>query len=177
MHVNFVYRRDIAKPENRMLQIDGARICYRNFAGRADQFNAPGKRNFCLIIDDEEIKQALVEDVNQFGTGWNVKIRPPREEGDIPFMYLKVNVAYGERSNPAVYLKSGNATNRLSESELGILDEIRIASVDLDIRPFDGETRTGPFRSAYLQAIWVTQDLTGDRFASRMVADEEPMPF
>lgn len=177
MHVNFVYRRDIAKPENRMLQIDGARICYRNFEGRADQFNAAGKRNFCLIIDDEEIAEALREDVNQFGTGWNVKIKPPRVEGEDPLVYMKVNVAYGERSAPSVYLKSGNATNRLSESEIAILDDIRIASVDLDIRPFDGETRTGPFRSAYLQAIWVTQDLTGDRFASRYAAMSDDEPF
>ena len=182
MNVNFVYRYDNPKPENRMLQIDKARICFRNFAGRGDQFNAPGKRNFCLVIDDEEIAQALARDLNEYGVGWNVKIRPPREEGDIPFMYLKVNVAFGERSAPAVYLKSGRATNQLSESEIGMLDDIRIASVDLDIRPFDGETRGGPFRSAYLQSIWVTQDLSGDRFASRYAemnddGRDEPLPF
>ena len=149
-----------------ILQIDNARVTFRNFAGRGDRYNAPGKRNFAIIIEDEATKDLLVNDVNEFGVGWNVKIKPPREEGDTPFMFLKVNLKFNDRG-PAIYLKSGKAMNRISEEEVGMLDDIDIASVDLDIRPYDDETASGPFRSAYLQSMCVTQDLSRDRFAQR----------
>ena len=37
------------------------------------------------------------------------------------------------------------------------MGKIHIACVDLDIRPYDGESTYGPFRSAYLQAMYVQQ--------------------
>lgn len=152
-----------------VIQIDGAQICYRNFEGRGDKFNREGSRNFAVIIDDEEIKDALVNDLNEYGVGWNVKIKPPREEGDDAFMYLKVNVKFNSRG-PKVYLVSGNADPvELDEESVACLDDMDIASVDLDIRPYDDVARGEPFRAAYLQAIWVTQAI--DRFAARFRQD------
>ena len=37
--------------------------------------------------------------------------------------------------------------------------DIDISCVDLDIRPYDGESTYGPFRSAYLQTMYVTQEI------------------
>ena len=164
MHLEFIpMGRD---GEKNLLRIDGARITFRNFEGRGDKFNAPGKRNFAVIIEDDEIKDALLEDKNEYGTAWNVKIKPPREDGDDPFMFLKVNVKFNERG-PAIYLQTGNVMNRLDEDSIGMLDQIPIAYVDLDIRPYDDESASGPFRAAYLQSMKVVQDLSGDRFASQ----------
>ena len=69
-----------------ILQIDGARIIFRNFSGAATQYNREGERNFSLVIEDENVANALIEE------GWNVKIKAPREEGDIPFMHLPIKV-------------------------------------------------------------------------------------
>ena len=144
-----------------ILQIDDARIIYRNFAGRGDKYNREGDRNFAVVIPDEDMANDLTK------LGWNVKIKPPREDGDTPFMFLPVKVKFNDRG-PNVYLKTGNIQNRLDEESVGLLDNIDIISVDLDIRPYDWIVQEGTpneksGRSAYLQSIRVIQDV--DRFA------------
>ena len=144
-------------PRN-ILQIDDARIIFRNFSGRPDKYNREGDRNFALVIPSQEIADALLDDKNEFGVAWKVKIREPREEGDAPFMYLPVNVKFNDRG-PKVVLISGDRKTTLDEESVSILDDIDIACVDMDIRPYDGESTYGPFRSAYLQAMYVTQEV------------------
>lgn len=158
-------------PKN-ILQIDDARICFRNFRGEESMYNAKGNRSFSLVIPNEEIADALMNDKNEFGVGWNVKIKAPREEGEAPFIHLPVKVKYTDRSQPRVYLISGKNRIELDEETIGMLDDIDIRSVDLDIRPYDGEGRFGPHRTAYLQSIYVTQEV--DRFAARFAEEEYP---
>lgn len=154
-----------------VLQIDDARIIFRNFRGEGGKFNKEGDRNFALVIPDQEMAEALQNDTNQYGAGWNVKIKPPREDGDEPFIYLPVKVKFNSRG-PIVYLQSGRNRVKLDEESIDMLDEIDIASVDLDIRPYDDEINGRPFRAAYLQSMCVTQDV--DRFAARFAAEEYP---
>ena len=146
-----------------ILQIDDARIIYRNFAGRGDKYNREGDRNFAVLIPDEEIADELTR------RGWNVKVKPPREEGDTPFMYLPVKVKFSDRG-PSVYLRTGRVQNRLEEEDIGRLDRIDIIGVDLDIRPYDWEVNGKTGRTAYLQSICVTQDV--DRFAEGIYPEE-----
>lgn len=155
-----------------VLQIDDARICFRNFRGEASLYNNEGARGFSLVIPNEEMAEELMNDKNRFGVGWNVKIRAPREEGEAPFIHLPVKVKYTDRSRPRVYLITGDKRNELDEETIGMLDDIDIASVDLDIRPYDGEGRFGAHRTAYLQAMYVTQEI--DRFAARFAEEESP---
>lgn len=154
-----------------VLQIDDARIIFRNFRGEGGKFNKEGDRNFALIIPNEEMVEALQNDVNKFGVGWNVKIKPPREEGDEPFMYLSVKVKFNDRG-PIIYLQSGKNRVKLDEESVSILDEIDIASVDLNIGPYDREINGKPFRAAYLQSMFVVQEI--DRFAARFASEEYP---
>lgn len=154
-----------------VLQINDARIIFRNFKGEGGKFNKEGDRNFALVIPDEEMAEALQNDVNKFGAGWNVKIRPPREEGDEPFIYLPIKVKFNERG-PIVFLQSGEHRVKLKEETISMLDDIDIACVDLDIRPYDSEINGKPFRAAYLQAMCVTQNI--DRFTARFAAEEHP---
>lgn len=141
-----------------ILQIDDAVIIYRNFAGRGDKFNREGDRNFAVVIPDEELANRLIKD------GWNVKVKPPREEGDDPFMFLPVKVKFNDYG-PRVYLISGNRKNELDEESVKCLDDVDILNVDLDIRPYDWEVNGKAGRTAYLQSIAVVQQL--DRFAER----------
>ena len=146
-----------------ILEIEDARIIYRNFAGVGSKFNREGDRNFAVIIPNEELKDELVE------AGWNVKIKPPREDYDEPFMFMPVKVVFNNRG-PAAYVRSGDSVTRLNEDTIEMLDEIDIASVDLDLRPYDWEVNGKTGRSAYLQAINVTQNV--DRFGAMYAADD-----
>lgn len=139
-----------------IVQIDEARIVYRNFRGEGSKFNREGDRNFAVVIPNQDIADELIE------AGWHVKIKPPRDEDDTPFMYLPVKVKFSERG-PHIYLVTGRAQNKLDEDSVSIIDDIDIVSVDLDIRPYDWEINGKSGRTAYLQSMRVTQDT--DRFA------------
>ena len=140
-----------------ILQFDDARIIYRNFSGAPSKYNREGDRNFAIVIPDQEIVDALINE------GWNVKIKPPREDGDDPFMYLPVKVKFNDRG-PNVYLSSNGNLVKLDEESISCLDDVDIISVDLDVRPYDWEVNGKLGRTAYLQSIRVTQQL--DRFAA-----------
>ena len=150
MHVTFAPKE--------IIQIDDAKIIFKNFEGRGDKFNREGDRNFSVLIEDPNTAEALRE------RGWNVKIKEGRDEDEGPFMRLPVKVKFSDYG-PAVYLKTGDRMNRLDEESIGMLDQIDIESVDLDIRPFDWEVNGRTGRTAYLQSIHVTQRI--DRFAAR----------
>lgn len=151
--------------ERGVLQIEDARIIYRNFSGVGSKYNREGDRNFSVIIPTQEIADELLAD------GWAVKIKPPRDEDDSPFMYLPVKVKFNNRG-PAAYIKSGTSVQRLNEDTISMLDEIDIQSVDMDLRPYDWEVNGKTGRSAYLQAINVIQNI--DRFGAQYQAQELP---
>lgn len=152
-----------------ILEIADARIIYRNFAGVASKFNREGERNFAVIIPDQAIADQLIED------GWNVKIKQPRDGYEDPFMFLPVKIRFNGRG-PAAYVASGDSYTRLNEDTIGMLDEIDIASVELDLRPYDWEVNGSTGRTAYLQAINVIQNV--DRFGARYAAqDADELPF
>ena len=151
--------------ERGILQIEDARIIYRNFAGIGSKYNREGDRNFAVIIPNQEIADELIAD------GWAVKIKPPRDEDESPFMYLPVKVKFNNRG-PAAYVKSGNSVQRLNQDTIGMLDEIDIQSVDMDLRAYDWEVNDKTGRSAYLQAINVIQNI--DRFGAQYQAQELP---
>ena len=142
-----------------ILQIDDARIIFKNFEGRGDKFNREGDRNFSLLIEDPDTAQALLDE------GWNVKIKDARDEDEGPFMRLPVKVKFSEYG-PRVYLKSSKPEPiELDEESIACLDSIDIEAIDMDIRPFDWEVNGRTGRTAYLQSMHVTQRV--DRFAAR----------
>ena len=139
-----------------ILQIDNARIIYRNFSGEGGKFNREGDRNFSVIIDDPELADDLI------AQGWNVKAKPPRDEDDTPFITLPVKVKFNGRG-PRVYLITGSKKNELDEESIALLDSVDIVDVDLDIRPYDWEVNGKTGRTAYLHSMRVVQEV--DRFA------------
>ena len=97
-----------------------------------------------------------------------MKIKPLRNEDDDPFMYLAVKVKFNV-NGPNAYLASGRKMTKLDDTTIGILDDVNISSVDLDIRPYDWDINGETGRTAYLQSIKVTQRI--DRFAAEMEDD------
>ena len=140
-----------------ILQIDDAKIVWRNFSGEASKFNRAGDRNFALVIPDQETAELLMDE------GWNIKIKPAREEGDSPFMTLAVKIKFNDRG-PICYLQTNGRRIRLKEETINTLDKIDIANVDLDVRPYDWNVNGKEGRTAYLHSICVTQNIV-DRFA------------
>lgn len=155
-----------------IVQIDGARIIYRNFSGRGTQFNREGDRNFCLVIPTQEDADKLMAE------GFNVKIRQPRTEDEDPFMYMKVNVKFHPKTsdlarlNPTACLITGKNRNMLDEESICCLDNVDILNVDLDISGSNWEVQGRSGRSAYLSKIYVTQEV--DRFVARYAEEEWP---
>ena len=142
------------------VEINDARIIYPNFAGAPTKFNPRGgDRDFHIVIPTQELAEELLAE------GYNVKIRAPREEGEEPFRYMKIKVNFGGFRPPAIYVESGSVRRTLDEETVGELDRIRIKCADMDIRPYDWVSGNGEGRTAYLQSIYVVQDV--DRFADR----------
>ena len=141
------------------LEIDNARIIFRNLEGRGGLYNREGDRNFALVVPDEEARDALIEQ------GYNVKTKAPRDEDEEPLMYLTTKIKPNGRG-PRIYLVSGRSKRELPEESWGLIDQISIANVSLDIHAYDWTVNGKVGRSAYLAAMEVTQNI--DRFAAAM---------
>ena len=114
-----------------------------------------------LIINDTEVR-TVAEALQAYG--WNVKIKPPRDESDEALIYLKVNVNFNERG-PAIYLVSNDKSIRLNEDTVRCLDKIEISFANLDIRPYDWTKGRNSGRTAYLNGAEVYQNI--DRFTAK----------
>lgn len=159
-----------------ILQIDDAKIIFKNFEGRGDKFNREGDRNFSLLIEDPKTADAMTK------KGWNVRIKPGRDEDEEPFMRLPVKVKFTDYG-PTVYLNSAGNVTKLDEESIGCLDNIDIESVNMDIRPYDWNVNGRTGRTAYLQSMEVVQRI--DRFSARYAnmrgsdidGERDDMPF
>lgn len=129
---------------------DSARITFRNFAGAPGQYNAAGQRNFHIVLP-EDVAQDLIAD------GFNVKVRPPREEGDSPFYHLKVNVKMDSKIPPKIFIVTSKGRRQLTEDMMSMLDWADFANIDLIFSRYkrdwpDGRTTV----TAYLQTFFGT---------------------
>lgn len=129
--------------------LEDARIIFRNFSGAEGRYNAKGKRNFNVLLDDETA-EAMLKD------GWNVKYLQPREEGDKPQARVEVEVKFETKGQPprVIMITSKGKTN-LDESTVGLLDWAEIKSVDMIIRPYEWEVNGRTGVKAYLKSIYV----------------------
>lgn len=133
---------------NNNITIEGARIVFRNFEGKEGKFNTAGKRNFCVLLD-EELAKTLRDD------GWNVKWLQPREEGDEPQAYIQVAVNFGTVP-PKIVLVTSGGKQSLDEKNINILDWVEIANADVIIRPYNWEMNGKTGVKAYVKALYIT---------------------
>lgn len=152
---------------------ENCRIIFRNFSGEQSQYNRAGDRNFCVVIDDMEVAKRLSED------GWNVKYRPPRDEGGEETAYLQVSVSYLNQP-PKIVLITSRGRTPLKEDTVGMLDYADIENVDLIVNPYNWEVNGKSGVKAYAKTMYVTirEDPIEAKYAgTNAIAPDDDIPF
>lgn len=130
------------------VNIENAKIRFRNFTGEPTKFNkVGGKRTFSVVLEPETA-QALMED------GWNVKTWEP-EGSDEPLYHLPVEASYNLYP-PKIYMISGNKKTLLTEDTIAALQYAEFSNVDLIIRPYCWEVQGKSGVKAYVKSMYVT---------------------
>ena len=130
------------------INIENARIGFRNFSGKEGQFNPAGNRNFVIFFDDIDFAKDLEAE------GWNIRWLEPREEDEQMQPILSVRVAYGAYP-PKIVLVNNQGHTQLREEDIGILDWADIKSVDLTVNPYNWEVQGKSGVKAYLKVMYV----------------------
>lgn len=144
-----------------VLNLEGAQIGFRNFAGAEGPYNKAGDRNFVVFLDPEQAKDLEAK-------GWNIKW--PKERPDVTpedddrNPYLPVQVAYNRFPPKVIMITDGNAT-RLEEEEVETLDFVEIEKSDIVLNPYHWSVNGKEGIKAYLKAIYVT--VATDAFSSK----------
>lgn len=155
------------------IDIEGAQLRFKNFAGKGDRFNPEGQRNFCVLVDPAAVDALRVQ-------GWNVKFLKPKEEGMDPVPYLKVKVNF-TNVPPAIYLvtyRNGQQkVTKIGEDAVASLDFAEIETADITISPYNYNVNGATGLSAYLKTMYVT--LVQDAFAEKYADpnSEGDIPF
>lgn len=149
----------MAGVNDKNIVLENVRLVFKNFAGKETKYNTEGNRNFSVVLD-EDLADKLEAD------NWNVKRKPPRDEGDENFNHLSVAVSFKGRPPRLVlitHVPDGNGgwaprRTQLDEEDCVLLDWADMASVDCILRPYDWSFSGKTGRKAYLHAIYVTLD-------------------
>lgn len=140
---------------NRMIiKLEGARLIFKNFTGRAGKFNAEGMRSFAVILPEDSVSKIAKD-------GWNVKLSKPSddEEERTPEHYLSVKVNFNNHP-PRIFILTESNPNPtpVTEDMVETLDYANMANVDLIIQSYNYDNNGSTGISAYLKTMYITLD-------------------
>lgn len=138
--------------------IENAKIIFRNFEGKETKFNRAGARNFCVVIEDPQMAQKLIDD------GWNIRTLRARDEYEEPRHYIPVTVSFNNIP-PKIYIITKKNKAEITEDTVSNLDYVEIRNADLIIRPYNWEVNGKTGIKAYLKTMYIT--LEEDEFAEK----------
>jgi hypothetical protein len=144
-------------PKNTTIGIEDAHIGFRNFSGKETKFNPPGRRNFCVFLD-EPLAKILETD------GWNVKRLVPKDPQDDPQPYLQVTVSF-DNVPPKILMITSHGKNMLDAESIHVLDFADIKEVDLIINPYYWDVNGKTGIKAYVKSMYVT--ISEDQFEAK----------
>jgi len=141
----------------KIMQVDNAKIRFKNFEGRGSKFNHEGDRNFIWVIEDKDIADMVAAE------GYTVRQRE-NLDGDV-YWQVKVTVKFNQ-FGPDIWIENQRGRRVKMEPDMvKELDDIYFGEFDMDIRPYDWEVGGEKGRSAYLKSCLVVPMSTGSRFA------------
>lgn len=142
-----------------VIRIENADIRFKNFSGAEGQFNPAGRRNFCVLFDEQQAEELMA-------AGWNIRMLRPQDEGDAPQPYMQVAVSFSNVP-PKVVLITSRGKTQLDEETINMLDYAKFANVDLAISPYHWQVSGRSGVKAYLKTMYVT--LEEDEFESKYI--------
>ncbi len=150
------------------LVIDNARLIFKNFSGKGDNYNREGDRNFAVIIDDHNAAEDLAD------AGWNVRPLVSKDPDEEPTHYIKVKVSFKVRA-PKVRLLSNHKQVFLNENTISSLDFAKIEECGVVISPYMWEVNGKRGISAYLDSMYakIEDDPFADKYADYADAPDD----
>lgn len=154
---------EIANDE-KSITIFGTRFLWPNFSGAPEKFNQTPKPNASIEIDPRFVP-ALEK------MGFRIRTLPPKDEfeDDRELYVLGVKASYGGFADPKVVLLIEDpekpptewARRELKAGDIGELDRLAVAYVDVTFRPYHYRT----FVTAYIDTMCVV--INPDRLMSK----------
>lgn len=131
--------------------IRDAHTLFRNFAGKEQQYNREGDRNFCVVLDADLADQMV-------RAGWNVKTLKSRDDDEPDRPYVEVAVGFAGNRPPLVVLVTSQGRTTLGEEQVEILDWIDWEKSDLILNPYPWSFNGKSGVKAYLKSLFVTME-------------------
>lgn len=137
--------------DGKHVMIENAKLIFRNFAGREQQFNAEGDRNFNVVLGPKLAEKLKAE-------GWNVRqLRPVDEETPGDYV-IQVTVNYKKGRPPRVVMITSQNRVELGSDEVGLLDVADIKQADIMLNGYEWSVSGNSGIKAYLKSAFITID-------------------
>ncbi len=142
------------------INVENAKLIYRNFSGKASQFQPEGKRTCSIILDEEQATQFLELGMNCK----QMRIREDEDGNPEPQMYHLPLEAKFANYPPDIYIVMDDGSDnpwlkKLNEDTVACLDYSRITNCDLQIQPYNYEFAGRSGVKAYISKMYVTLEM------------------